>query len=261
MNEYLKNNQLLHNLHGLNYVYAETLVEYLRTYWSKDVQAVEEAITDVLSDMLEAQSDGLSAKEYFGSDPQTAADAIIRQLPPASLRQWLLQFWPALNILGVSVIVLTLFLGPGPQSQGIVVSGLAAILIACFFHPLSQSLKFNHWQSKTKWQLVGIVLFLIVIWGLTFEIFKKDLVLPLSQKPLIGLAGIVLFLLGNLALCGHFQKMTLPWIVYWLIQIPLLGLSLVIVLNAWEGLAVSCLEYLWALLLVRKQKDRSYFLE
>lgn len=113
MNEYLKNNQLLHNLHGLNYVYAETLVEYLRTYWSKDVQAVEEAITDVLSDMVEAQSDGLSAKEYFGSDPQTAADAIIRQLPPASLRQWLLQFWPALNILGVSVIVLTLFLGPG----------------------------------------------------------------------------------------------------------------------------------------------------
>lgn len=261
MNEYLKNNQLLHKLHGLNYVYAETLVEYLRTYWSKDVQAVEEAITDVLSDMIEAQSDGLSAKEYFGSDPQTAADAIIRQLPSASLRQWLLQFWPALNILGVSVIVVTLFLGTGPQSQGIVVSALAAILIACFFNPLSQSLKFNHWQSKTKWQLVGIVLFLIVIWGLTFEIFKKDLVLPLSQKPLIGLAGIVLFLLGNLALCGHFQKMTLPWIVYWLIQIPLLGLSLVIVLNAWEGLAVSCLEYLWALLLVRKQKDRSYFLE
>lgn len=54
MNEYLKNNQLLHKLHGLNYVYAETLVEYLRTYWSKDVQAVEEAITDMLSDMIEA---------------------------------------------------------------------------------------------------------------------------------------------------------------------------------------------------------------
>lgn len=27
MNEYLKNNQLLHKLHGLNYVYAETLVD------------------------------------------------------------------------------------------------------------------------------------------------------------------------------------------------------------------------------------------
>lgn len=82
----------------------------------KDVQTVEEAITGVLSDMIEAQSDGPSAKEYFGSDPQTAADAIIRQLPPASLRQWLLQFWPSLNILYVSVIVLTLFLGMGPQS-------------------------------------------------------------------------------------------------------------------------------------------------
>lgn len=45
MDRYLANNQLLQKLHGLNYAYAETLVQYLRSYLDKDALAVEDVVT------------------------------------------------------------------------------------------------------------------------------------------------------------------------------------------------------------------------
>lgn len=260
MDRYLTNNQLLQKLHGLNYAYAETLVQYLRSYLDKDARAVEDVVTDMLMEMLTAQNNGISAQEHFGSDPQTVADAIIRQLPRASLKQWLVKIWPLFNVLGVAVIIFAFFLGTGPKTQGIIAGLIAGTLIFCFSGPVGQSLKFNRWHSQTKWRLNFAMLIMIITGWVVFEMFFGGLSLfALSRKPLICLAGILLFVFGNLIFSLQFKKLVTPWALYWLLQIPLPILFGVFTVNDWLGFIISFVDYLAALLLMNKQNNKFHF--
>lgn len=64
-----KNNQLREKLTPENRKYYEKLLVYLRVK-GKDEVATEAVLLEILQDMLEAQAEGQTAKQYFGTDPK-----------------------------------------------------------------------------------------------------------------------------------------------------------------------------------------------
>ncbi|MFD1432599.1 hypothetical protein [Lacticaseibacillus yichunensis] len=88
----------LAGIHGVDHVYAETLVRYLLSFSSKDPREVATTIEAILDDMIDAQQAGQRLPDNFGEDPQAAADEIIAELPNRSRAQWLDYLWPLINL-------------------------------------------------------------------------------------------------------------------------------------------------------------------
>lgn len=104
------------------------------------------------------------------------------------------------------------------------------------------------------------MLIMIITGWVVFEIFFGGLSLfALSRKPLICLAGILLFVFGNLIFSLQFKKLVKPWALYWLVQIPLPILFGAFTVNEWLGLIISFVDYLVALLLMNKQNNKFHF--
>lgn len=62
--------------------YYGNLIVYIRVMaFFRDEKKSEELLLDVLKDILDAQEQGVSAEEYFGTNPKIIADDIIKQLP------------------------------------------------------------------------------------------------------------------------------------------------------------------------------------
>lgn len=74
-----KNNQLREKLTRENQKYYEKLLVYLRVK-GKDEVATEAVLLEILQDMLEAQAEGQTAKQYFGTDPKGAADELLAEI-------------------------------------------------------------------------------------------------------------------------------------------------------------------------------------
>lgn len=74
-----KNNQLREKLTRENRKYYEKLLVYLRVK-GKDEVATEAVLLEILQDMLEAQAEGQTAKQYFGTDPKVAADELLAEI-------------------------------------------------------------------------------------------------------------------------------------------------------------------------------------
>ena len=81
-----ENNQLRKQLTSLNKKYYEDLLTYIRakSVFSPEKE-VEQILFDILSDMLVAQSNGETAEDYFGKEPKSLADEIIKALPKSFL--------------------------------------------------------------------------------------------------------------------------------------------------------------------------------
>lgn len=76
------NNQLRKKLDPENRKYYEDLLRYIRgkSIVNRETD-VEKLLLDILHDLIDAQTNGQSAKAYFGKDPQALADAILQTLP------------------------------------------------------------------------------------------------------------------------------------------------------------------------------------
>ncbi|MCT3395923.1 hypothetical protein [Lentilactobacillus hilgardii] len=76
------NNQLRKKLDPENRKYYEDLLRYIRgkSIVNRETD-VEQLLLDILHDLIDAQTNGQSAKAYFGKDPQVLADAILQTLP------------------------------------------------------------------------------------------------------------------------------------------------------------------------------------
>ena len=158
------------------------------------------------------------------------------------------------------MIIFAFFLGTGPKTQGIIAGLIGGTFIFCFSGPVGKSLKFNRWHSQNKWRLNFAMLIMIITGWVIFEIFFGGLSLfALSRKPLICLAGILLFVFGNLIFSLQFKKLVIPWALYWLLQIPLPILFGAVAANEWLGFIISFVDYLAALLLMNKQNNKFHF--
>ncbi|MFC2676389.1 MAG: hypothetical protein ACFN39_08205 [Lacticaseibacillus rhamnosus] len=100
------NDQLLKQIHGLDHNYTETVVQYLRGALSKDPYAIEHAISDLLTTLIDAYQAGHRVSGFFSDDPQTAADNILKELPRASVSYHFAIFWPLIMFLLIESIFL-----------------------------------------------------------------------------------------------------------------------------------------------------------
>ncbi|MFT8337357.1 hypothetical protein [Schleiferilactobacillus harbinensis] len=94
-----ENDARMTQLKGMNHLYIEELVGYLRNQPQKDYLALEETIADVIDNAADAQAHGRSARQYFGEDAQAAAKAISETIPAASLSEKLVFFIPLFSML------------------------------------------------------------------------------------------------------------------------------------------------------------------
>lgn len=79
-------------LHVPNKVYYEQLMIYIRTKMLLSEQKSEEVLMDMLDHLLEAQSEGKSAEDVFGTNPKAYADEVVEQLPDEEKRD-MVKFW------------------------------------------------------------------------------------------------------------------------------------------------------------------------
>ncbi|SFK28009.1 Protein of unknown function [Marinilactibacillus piezotolerans] len=77
-----QNNELREQLNTENKTYYEEILIYMRLRdWLKDEEDIESKLLEILQDMISAQKDGISAKEYFGQEPKATADEILSNVP------------------------------------------------------------------------------------------------------------------------------------------------------------------------------------
>lgn len=86
--EYLEAmNQLDKYLNTDDKEYFTNLREYLNTFkFKKDELAINEQLYQMYLDFLDAQEEGLTAEEYFGSEPKEMADHLLEEMPKTTFR-------------------------------------------------------------------------------------------------------------------------------------------------------------------------------
>lgn len=98
------NNQLRETLNQENKKYYEDILLYMRTHLFADGEKTEEILYELLTDMIDAQTEGISAEEFFGKNPKELCDSIIKEIPRSTLGE------KVAMILGVSFVLLQFFL-------------------------------------------------------------------------------------------------------------------------------------------------------
>ncbi|WP_225047271.1 hypothetical protein [Lacticaseibacillus kribbianus] len=260
MGEFEANNRRVQELRGLNRMYAETLVNYLRGRWTKDQAAVEETLADLLADMIEAQAAGISAKAHFGADPQPAADAILRELPPAPGAQWLVRLWPFGNALGILLLAATLLdrgldgVFDPRQAVQLLVMPVVFLVVAA----LMRGLGFNRLRRSAVIGLVaGCVLYLAAIAALIL-VPLPALTWNAVRLAAVGLAAVAVVANGWLARTR--PALALPWLIAWLIAGPLSWWLLGQVLPDWVGFAFLAVFAFGSVLIEIHQVNRLHVL-
>lgn len=127
-----------------NNSYYENLLMYIRMNHFSNEKAFEEALLNILNQLLNGQQEGMSAEEVLGSDPEQYADQFIQSLPKGKTKStiefglelsftffgWLLilwGIWPFVNKENQ-----TLHLGSLLLSLILVITGLMLIVNVIF---------------------------------------------------------------------------------------------------------------------------------
>ncbi|MFD1393252.1 hypothetical protein ACFQ3L_06665 [Lacticaseibacillus jixianensis] len=221
MDLFTENDERLKQLHGLNKMYAETLIGYLRAYRGKDALAREDTIEDLLTDMVAAQADGITSKDHFGKDPQAAADEILSELPRAPKAQWLLLYWPLVNSLWDLVFVfgISLLLTGETVNVNTLLGWLVLPVFFIAVAPLFRGLGFNHIQRKTKWRASIALVLIIAFYAVLFAIPDMP-ALKMSVLQTGSGVAVAILVVCNLVMSFSLRRLALPWLLYWLIVGP-----------------------------------------
>ncbi|MDF7626759.1 hypothetical protein PUF88_02410 [Lactobacillaceae bacterium L1_55_11] len=77
-----KNNQLRQQLNPENNKFYSDFMVYVRTQsLEQDEYPMESQLLSILQDVIDAQTDGISAADYFGKNPAELGDEILQNLP------------------------------------------------------------------------------------------------------------------------------------------------------------------------------------
>lgn len=98
------NNQLRETLNQENKQYYENILVYMRTHLFTDGEKTEEILYELLTDMIDAQAEGLTAEQFFGKNPKELCDSIIKEIPRSTLKEKLEM------VFGIGFVLLQFFL-------------------------------------------------------------------------------------------------------------------------------------------------------
>ncbi|WP_236035308.1 DUF1129 family protein [Alkalihalobacterium elongatum] len=103
------NNNFRNKLTEENRKYYEDMLVYIRLSYDKSEQETEEILSELLGHLIEAQEEGKTVKDFFGSEPKKYADHIIGELPKMLTKERLfLGSMAIFYFLGVSVFFIGL---------------------------------------------------------------------------------------------------------------------------------------------------------
>ena len=226
-----KNLNLSQELTLKNRSYYNDFSTYIRkhTFFSKD-ESIEPLLFEILQDLLQAQNDGLSAEEYFGSNPQQTADELIRNMKPKSKEVfWKKAVVPMLGVVHVPLLVILIepseYLG---LLHLVIVLGISILLGLGMFLTfiLGKRYKQKRKNSVITAVFAGVV-FALVVLGAGFVIaFSPDFYLPFpSWLRLVAITGIMGWSVILVLLKDKKER---------LIHVPILVLSLLL---GFQGMA------------------------
>ncbi|MFT8871945.1 MAG: hypothetical protein ABF868_06600 [Sporolactobacillus sp.] len=193
-----QNNVLREKLIAENKAYYEQLLLYIRThglFYNDD--EVETLLLQILQDILSAQTDGQTAEDFFGSNPQEAANELIGQLGKASQIEILKMVG---IIFGISSFWMVLSVLTEPK---VGLSGLALILNA-FLSFIAVELVFLILHKSVYSKLIKNKKLDLVLFGCAVALF-------------IGLSVLI-------------QRWTVPFFTIYppnMIVVPLLALTII----------------------------------
>ncbi|MRG86809.1 DUF1129 family protein [Salinibacillus xinjiangensis] len=207
------NNQKRKQLTKENETYYDDMLLYLRTHISLSEQQTEELLMELLDHLLEAQKQGKTAVEIFGTDSKSYCDEMVKQLPKEGFKNaaifigfLILQLigWSGLGYGGTSFI-LEMFTDFNPSfyiGTGVVMVLVfllsTALMIFCFFVWLKRSVYKKYTKVKNVFIGVGIgLIFFLSIFSIKFI---PDFGYEIEK-------GNYLFLIG-----GGFIILLLKWI-------------------------------------------------
>ncbi|MCK8617063.1 hypothetical protein LNP00_01590 [Fructobacillus sp. M158] len=194
-----RNNELRAGLSEENQKFYNDFLLYTRiTSWLKDEQAVEELLLNNLQDILEAQKNGQTAAEYFGTDPQRVADSLLKNLPIRWDSFAKLLFYTFFGYLAIAFIPAISVPGKVVDLGAYMMAGLYLTVAACIVTWTIgaavyrfQKTRVANWAKLLLSALAGIILifpaFAISFWLKT--------ALRLSFDGWVGIATIVLVLI------------------------------------------------------------------
>lgn len=237
------NDQLLKNIHGTDYTYTETVIQYLRGALFKDPYAIEHAISDLLATLIEAQQAGHRVASFFSDDPQTAADNILAELPRVSWWYLFDQYWPILMFLFSSSIFTMLVSQDNQLSLSNTIAPLT-VVFAFLGLPFARGVSFNKLSAKTIFGLLLVVTLLVIVPLILSYLTVSHSEFAFSHTTLTIICGSCAVL--NLAVALGFRqiaKLFLGWSTIWLLALAglLLPISAFTVGIAIAGVVLAAL--------------------
>lgn len=237
------NDQLLKNIHGTDYTYTETVIQYLRGALFKDPYAIEHAISDLLATLIDAQQAGHRVASFFSDDPQTAADNILAELPRVSWWYLFDQYWPILMFLFSSSIFTMLVSQDNQLSLSNTIAPLT-VVFAFLGLPFARGASFNKLSAKTIFGLLLVVTLLVIVPLILGYLTASHSEFAFSHTTLTIICGSCAVL--NLAVALSFRqiaKLFLGWSTIWLLALAglLLPISAFTVGIAIAGVVLAAL--------------------
>ena len=199
-----QNNQLRNQLNPENKKYYEEILVYIRVNVNKDEQQTEETLLEVLQDILDAQKNGTSAKEFFGKNPKEISDNILAELPSSSGTS-LIKFVLLIFVLLLQFNLITILLEP-VIAISFFKTGLPILLSAAAIFFILAVVKYYSFSKKTSY---SFALLAFICWLATFLV-------PIIDTRLNGIGqtiilshqtfALILLILSGIILVGYYLE-------------------------------------------------------
>lgn len=195
--------------------YGDMLV-YIRTNFNKSERYTEEVLLEMLEHLLQAQSEGKTARDVFGEDPKAYCQEIIEEIPSEKKTNRVpFVFYIVMNLAGIvsltaGIVGIVLYyffdLGSGiisfPVGSGVLIVLIDLVLLSLFIFVIFKWVKNSTFKEKQpkKWVEFLQLWFLSALFiGLTLIVlrFMPDIGASYSIPfPVIILAGAVLYIMS-----------------------------------------------------------------
>lgn len=224
-------NQLNEQLKPENQKYFADLREYLSTFkFQKDALTINEQLYQMYLDFLDAQKEGLTAKEYFGNNPKEMADQIINEIPKASFKN-LVRYIGGLAVIFWSVRLLLDFSDTHMVIINPILYFFDLILIMCLYLIIFKTIQKSVYRKKAledmnKIEVIFLLFILLVFILLYFNAsnYIPELFVFTVPYPW-DIVFVLTFFIGSEILLYRLNILNFSSIVITLILLALIGIE------------------------------------
>ncbi|MBS9338142.1 hypothetical protein G6R29_00625 [Fructobacillus sp. M2-14] len=195
-----QNNELRAALNKENEDFYLDFLLYVRSQGVlKDEQTVEEQLFAILQDILEAQKNGQSAADYFGTDPKFVADRILQQTPNKLSEAAKLFLYGFGAYIGFSLLPSLPIPGKPMDLGSFLLSGVYLTLLAIVgFFLIGKTIYFFKKSKMASWMksLMSFVIACAVLFPAFAITFWLHTPAQINLDGTLGIFVIVLVLIG-----------------------------------------------------------------